>query len=526
MGRYYALADGEAAEVAEAIARALPAARRRRRPAADAPAASRWRIADKLDTLAGIFAIGQKPTGTRDPFGLRRAAIGVLRIVLEKRLELDLRRADRAAVRAQPVAEVAADAGGAVSAERARPSCMERLRAQYLERPRPPASAPRCSMRCWRRSRPRRSTSTRASGAGGVPQERRRRQPHGREQAQRQHPEEVGDPVRCAASTPSCCARPPSSALHARSKTCARPARRRWRGATTRRRFELLATLRPKVDAFFDQVLVNDSDAALRGNRLALLGSVARSVHAHRRSVAPAGLKQCSYWVRCCSPASSCSVDLLLRDLLRAGLRSAAVPRPLRARARLPRSVLIVLRWTCGLDYRVEGRENLPAGNHIALIKHASSWETVAQMVLLPPQVWVLKRELIWLPAFGWALMLLRSIAVDRGAGGSAVKSVLEQGKAAARGGQVGRDLSGGHAHAAGRDAPLRRQRRAARRRERPARSCRWRTMPAISGRGAGSSRSPARFASSSARRSDAAGREPRDVNAEAQDWIERHSRH
>ena len=107
---------------------------------------------------------------------------------------------------------------------------------------------------------------------------------------------------------------------------------------------------------------------------------------------------------------------------------------PFRGRFALARvyahSVLVVLRWTCGLNYRVEGRENLPAGNHIALIKHASTWETVAQMVLLPPQVWVLKRELTWLPAFGWGLILLRSIAVNRGAGASAVKSVLEQGKA------------------------------------------------------------------------------------------------
>ena len=49
-------------------------------------------IADKLDTLAGIFAIGQKPTGTRDPFGLRRAALGLLRIAVERRLDLDLQR--------------------------------------------------------------------------------------------------------------------------------------------------------------------------------------------------------------------------------------------------------------------------------------------------------------------------------------------------------------------------------------------------------------------------------------------------
>jgi 1-acyl-sn-glycerol-3-phosphate acyltransferase len=66
----------------------------------------------------------------------------------------------------------------------------------------------------------------------------------------------------------------------------------------------------------------------------------------------------------------------------------------------------------------------------VVLIKHSSSWETFAQAALLPPQAWVLKRELTWLPFVGWAARLLRGIAVDRGAGHIAVKSVLQQGKA------------------------------------------------------------------------------------------------
>ncbi len=89
MGRYYALHDGEAAAVAAAIAEQyLP------RFAGDAlPASSAGlslAIADKLDTIVGTFAIGQKPTGAKDPFGLRRAALGVLRILIETRLALDL----------------------------------------------------------------------------------------------------------------------------------------------------------------------------------------------------------------------------------------------------------------------------------------------------------------------------------------------------------------------------------------------------------------------------------------------------
>jgi 1-acyl-sn-glycerol-3-phosphate acyltransferase len=106
---------------------------------------------------------------------------------------------------------------------------------------------------------------------------------------------------------------------------------------------------------------------------------------------------------------------------------------PFRHRFKLARnwgSVLLrVLKVTCKLDYRVEGHAQLPAGAHVALVKHSSSWETFAQTVLLPPQAWVLKRELTWLPFVGWGVRLLRSIAVDRGAGHIAVKSVLTQGK-------------------------------------------------------------------------------------------------
>jgi 1-acyl-sn-glycerol-3-phosphate acyltransferase len=93
------------------------------------------------------------------------------------------------------------------------------------------------------------------------------------------------------------------------------------------------------------------------------------------------------------------------------------------------RAVLWVLRWSCGLTYRIEGVEQLPAGNHIVLMKHSSSWETVAQAVLLPPHVWVLKRELTWIPFVGWGIRLLRAIAVNRGAAHRAVRDVLTQGK-------------------------------------------------------------------------------------------------
>jgi 1-acyl-sn-glycerol-3-phosphate acyltransferase len=112
----------------------------------------------------------------------------------------------------------------------------------------------------------------------------------------------------------------------------------------------------------------------------------------------------------------------------------ACVFLPFRGRFELARVwarvILRVLRWTCRLDYHVEGHERLPPGNHIALIKHSSSWETVAQALLLPPQVWVLKRELIWIPVVGWGIRQLRAISVNRGGGPGVVRDVVEQGKA------------------------------------------------------------------------------------------------
>jgi 1-acyl-sn-glycerol-3-phosphate acyltransferase len=93
------------------------------------------------------------------------------------------------------------------------------------------------------------------------------------------------------------------------------------------------------------------------------------------------------------------------------------------------RQLLAVLKFSCGLGYAVAGRENIPGGNHIVMSKHTSAWETVAQFLLFPAQVWVLKRELLWIPFVGWGLKLLRPIAIDRGAGHRAVNQVIEQGR-------------------------------------------------------------------------------------------------
>nr|WP_294531158.1 glycine--tRNA ligase subunit beta [uncultured Rhodopila sp.] len=90
MGRYYALHDGEPAEVADAI-RDHYAPRGPGEPVPSAPVSIAVALADKLDQLTGFFAIGEKPTGSGDPYALRRAALGVIRIIRENRLRVHLR---------------------------------------------------------------------------------------------------------------------------------------------------------------------------------------------------------------------------------------------------------------------------------------------------------------------------------------------------------------------------------------------------------------------------------------------------
>ncbi|MDJ0701067.1 MAG: glycine--tRNA ligase subunit beta [Woeseiaceae bacterium] len=129
MGRYYALSDGEPAAVADAIGEHYAP-----RFAGDAlPASDAGRIlavADKLDTLAGVFSLGKKPSGNRDPFGLRRAALGVVRILVECEIDLELRTLINEAVALQPkgkleVSDVASDLHTFIT---------ERLRRYFLDR--------------------------------------------------------------------------------------------------------------------------------------------------------------------------------------------------------------------------------------------------------------------------------------------------------------------------------------------------------------------------------------------------------
>jgi 1-acyl-sn-glycerol-3-phosphate acyltransferase len=134
----------------------------------------------------------------------------------------------------------------------------------------------------------------------------------------------------------------------------------------------------------------------------------------------------------------------LLRSLLFLILQSAftvvfalsalvAVPLPPIPRYRFigiwARVVMFLARHVLGIRYRVEGLENLPAdGSAIVMSKHQSAWETIAYQLIFPPLSFVLKKELLRIPFFGWGLAMISPIAIDRDAGREALKDIEDQG--------------------------------------------------------------------------------------------------
>ena len=271
MGRYYATADGEPADVAAAIdEHYMPRAAGGALPVTGVGTAVA--LADKLDTLAGIFAIGQKPSGTKDPFGLRRAAIGALRILIEKKLDLDLRALVARAVALQPVVS-------ATAATDLWDYLTERLRSYFIDttaqegvrgtstemfdavRASEPSSPLDFGARLAALSRflalPEAASLTAANkrianilrkaegGAGGMVDVTLLR-----ESAEKSLHEALAGMITDV-----------DRAL----------AKRDYAAALTR-----LAGLRPAVDGFFDAVMVNAEDAQLRRNRLALLAELRR----------------------------------------------------------------------------------------------------------------------------------------------------------------------------------------------------------------------------------------------------------
>lgn len=90
--------------------------------------------------------------------------------------------------------------------------------------------------------------------------------------------------------------------------------------------------------------------------------------------------------------------------------------------------VIALARAICGIGYEVHGNPMPAQGPYIVLAKHQSAWETLAFQVLFPPQVFVLKRWLLWLPFFGWGLATLSPITVTSGNGTRTLRRLLEQG--------------------------------------------------------------------------------------------------
>jgi 1-acyl-sn-glycerol-3-phosphate acyltransferase len=91
--------------------------------------------------------------------------------------------------------------------------------------------------------------------------------------------------------------------------------------------------------------------------------------------------------------------------------------------------ILWWLRVTCRLTHEVSGTGNIPSGAAIVFSKHQSTWETIALQQIFPMQVWVAKRELLWIPFFGWGLALMKCIAIRRGSGRAAIRQLVAQGK-------------------------------------------------------------------------------------------------
>ncbi len=110
----------------------------------------------------------------------------------------------------------------------------------------------------------------------------------------------------------------------------------------------------------------------------------------------------------------------------------ASFPLPRMARYRIisgwSRLVIALASLLCGIRFRVEGMEHLPTTPAVILSKHQSAWETLAFQAIFPPQVLVLKRELLWIPFFGWGLALMSPIAINRARGRDALRRMAELG--------------------------------------------------------------------------------------------------
>jgi glycyl-tRNA synthetase beta chain len=291
MGAYYALADGEAPEVAVAIREHyLPRAAGDELPATHAGIAVA--VADKLDTLTGIFAIREKPTGTRDPFGLRRAALGVLRILIEEGFDLDLRRCidlalggvlsdiERLGKAAPPKPGTQALAPVATVATEVYDFIMERLRAYYLEGGAKTSTtgSAQITTEMFDAALATRPSSPvdfdarlKALSAFLELEESASLTAANKRIANilRKAPEKPNGEVEVESLKESAEVRLFDAMRTRRGAVSAATEQREYANALGR-----LAQLRPAIDAFFDEVMVMDENPKLRANRLALLAQL------------------------------------------------------------------------------------------------------------------------------------------------------------------------------------------------------------------------------------------------------------
>jgi 1-acyl-sn-glycerol-3-phosphate acyltransferase len=86
------------------------------------------------------------------------------------------------------------------------------------------------------------------------------------------------------------------------------------------------------------------------------------------------------------------------------------------------------VRWCLGIRHEVRGWENVPGSPAVIMAKHQSAWETLFIESRFPPQCWIVKKELLWLPFVGWGLIAIRAIAIDRSSGRTARDQIVEQG--------------------------------------------------------------------------------------------------
>lgn len=126
-------------------------------------------------------------------------------------------------------------------------------------------------------------------------------------------------------------------------------------------------------------------------------------------------------------------IGLLLSTLIIATSAILVAPFSFRVRYRFINQWARVNLWwlwvTCRLKGEVTGQEHIPSGSAVLFSKHQSTWETLALQRIFPPLAWVMKRQLLRIPFFGWALALIEPIAIDRRAGRKAVDQVVEQGR-------------------------------------------------------------------------------------------------